>query len=72
MDVQSVLIPKSKYTLSEANKWINKNNLKKTFYGKPVDITNNFYRFRQKKPNRNMSYVSKRIKNGIILILYHP
>jgi hypothetical protein len=53
-EIQSVLIPKSKYSLSEAKKWIKDNGFRLTFHGKKVDITKNYYRFRQKSPGGTM------------------
>lgn len=46
MEIQTVIIPKDKFTLEQAKLWIIKNGFRDTFYGKPVDITENYYRFR--------------------------
>lgn len=74
MIVQSVLIPK-KMSLDEAHKWLKKNNYKLKFYGKSVDITNGYYRFRQHRPlndyekKKGSFYVTYKLSNGIKLIL---
>lgn len=71
MQTQSVVIPKKDFSLNEAKKWIKENGYKLTFYGKPVDITVGFYRFRQMAPSRfdKKSYKTKVLKNGILLII---
>jgi len=71
MEVQSVVIPKKKFTLKQSDKWIKDNGYKLTFYKKPVDITVGFYRYRQKAPSRfnPKKYKTKVLKNGILLIL---
>lgn len=67
MEVQSVLIPKDKYSKKEANKWIKNNG----YIIKKIDITNNYYRYRQMEPELLIkdSYRTKTLNNGIILIL---
>jgi hypothetical protein len=57
-EIQSVLIPKSKFTLIKAKKWIRNNGYRLTFHGKKVDITNNYYRFRQKSPSGTMRTIT--------------
>jgi hypothetical protein len=71
MNVQSVVIPKKNFSLSQAKKWIKDNNYKLTFYGKPVDLTVGFYRFRQMAPSNfdKKTYKTKVLKNGILLII---
>ena len=68
MPIQSVLIPRKKYTLTEAKKWIRDNNFKETFYGKKPDITEGFYRFRQLKPVEGSIYYTRTRPCGIQLI----
>ena len=70
MVLQSVLIPKSKFTLKEAKKWIREHGYKESFYGKDVDITEKFYRFRQAAPKHGEYYV-KKLSNGVELINYN-
>ncbi len=71
MIVQSVVIPKKKFTLKQSEKWIKDNGYKLSFYGKPVDLTVGFYRYRQAAPSRfnKDKYKTKVLKNGILLIL---
>ena len=71
MKVQSVLIPKKDsipgiegYTLGEAKDWLKNNG----FVFKKVDITDNYYRFRQLEPSFGR-YVTHSIPNGIKLVL---
>ena len=54
--VQSVILPKSKYTEKQANNWINKNGFRD--YGKRIKNykTTNFYRFRQLPPSYFKDY----------------
>ena len=66
--IQTILIPKNKFSLKEAEKWIVKNKYKKSFYGKKVDITENYFRFRQESPLKFKNYYAKRLKNGIIIV----
>ena len=51
MIIQSIILPKSKFTEREANKWILDHNY--TNKGKRIKNykTTNFYRFRQKPPS---------------------
>jgi len=69
--VQSVIIPKSKFTEKESNDWIIKNN----YSDKGKKIKNykstNFYRFRQIPPSHfeKKSFRTKKLKNGIDLIM---
>tara|TARA_E500000305_G_scaffold39550_3_gene30279 strand:+ start:1020 stop:1280 length:261 start_codon:yes stop_codon:yes gene_type:complete len=77
LEVQSVIFDKRlKWTTGKAKNWLLKNNYKTQFYGKPVDETINYLRYRQKAPHHFKSYITKRLKkskshrdNGIQLIL---
>jgi hypothetical protein len=68
--IQSVLIPKDKFTLNKARKWIADNHFKLTFWGKPVDITDKYYRYRQMAPSRFVKdkYITIDFKDGVKLI----
>jgi DNA gyrase/topoisomerase IV subunit B len=44
--LQTILLPKNKFTLEEVNKYLKENNFKNS----KIDITNNYYRARQKDP----------------------
>ncbi len=69
--VQSVIIPKSKFTEKEANEWIKHNNY--TDKGKRIKNykSTNYYRFRQLPPSHfeKNSFRTKKLKNGIDLIM---
>ena len=67
-EVQSVIIPRSTFTLAKAKKWIKKNGYKESFYRKKVDITKDFYRFRQTAP-KYKKYRNKKLDNGVMLVL---
>lgn len=64
-EVQSVLIPK-KFGESKAINWLDKNG----FVLKKVDITKNYYRFRQRNPNKKSNYYTIKLKNGVRLVMY--
>lgn len=76
--IQSVLIPKTKsklhavnfpkegFTLKQSHKWLLKHNFK---IPKKVDETINFYRYRQKLPDKRYTYTTKVLPNGVELVL---
>ena len=63
--LQTILIPRNKFTLAEAKQWIKDHGHKLTFYGKPFHKTTHYYRFKQNYPNASLSYRTKTFKNGI-------
>jgi hypothetical protein len=63
--VQSVIIPRSRYTLNQAKAWVNTNNFKL----KKMDLTQNYYRFRQREPKPQSKYFTVELTNGIHLIM---
>lgn len=63
-NVQSVLIPKKKFSKKEAINYI-----KKHFQFKKIDEKPNYYRFRQFDPKKHAHYFSKKLKNGVILVI---
>tara|TARA_R110002167_G_scaffold257444_2_gene463902 strand:- start:113 stop:370 length:258 start_codon:yes stop_codon:yes gene_type:complete len=72
---QSVVLPKSKYTLNEAIKKVEELKLKSSYNGKIANQyksgqTNKFWRFRQRSPThfKKESYRTKKI-NDIYLVL---
>ena len=71
MIVQSVILPKSKYSEKQATTWIVNN--KYTDKGKRIKNykTTNFYRFRQRPPShfKKGSLITKKLKSGIQLIM---
>jgi hypothetical protein len=67
--IQSVLIPKDKFSKSDAIKYI-----KKHFQYKKIDSTQrpNFYSFRQIDPTKNSKYFTKVLDNGVELVFEKP
>ena len=63
--IQSVMIPKKGFSYGKAKKWI----IKHGFHIKRVDITVNYYRFRQKEPKKGAIYRIKELENGIMFVL---
>jgi hypothetical protein len=68
--VQSILFPKSKFTLKTAKSWLISHGYKISYYGKPIQSETNFWRSRQRKPNKNYKYVTEILPNGIRLVLF--
>ena len=62
--IQSVLINNNIYTLDEATQWIKDNKFKI----KQIDITDNYYRFRQLNPK----YIERLGYNKYITKKLHP
>ena len=77
---QSVLIPKKKpksklhavnfpkegFTLKQSHKWLMKHNYK---IPDKVDETENFYRYRQRRPDKRYTYTTEVLPNGVELVL---
>jgi hypothetical protein len=63
--VQSVLIPRSKYSLEEARAWIKAHD----YHAGKVDITDAYYRFRQADPGGFDRLRTKELPGGIKLIV---
>lgn len=63
--IQSVIIDKRIFTKRRADNYIKKNNYK----NQKVDITKNFYRYRQLPPKDNYKYRMKDLNNGVKLVL---
>jgi hypothetical protein len=63
--IQSVLVPKDKFTRDEAIKYVRKH-----FQYKKIDSTQrrNFYSFRQFDPTENSKYFTKKLDNGVELV----
>jgi hypothetical protein len=76
--IQSVLIPKAKsklhavnfpkvgFTLKQSHEWLKKHNYK---IPKKVDETINFFRYRQKLPDKRYTYTTQVLPNGVELVL---
>lgn len=70
--VQSVLFNKNNFKLKDAISWLNYHNYKIN----KVDITENYFRFRQEEPKElkrkgYTKYRNKEIGGGIILVLVY-
>jgi len=67
--IQSVLVPKDKFSKSEAIKYI-----KEHFEYKKIDSTQRprFYSFRQIDPTKNSKYFTKVLDNGVELVFEKP
>lgn len=63
--VQSLLFPKSDYSVSEAKKWASKHKYKSS----KVDVTDNFIRLRQKDPGKFSTFRTKLLGDGIKAVL---
>lgn len=66
-ELQTVLVPKDRFTLPNAIKWVGLNGYKI----KKVDETRNFYRFRQTEPLSDVKYFSKVLPNGVELVFQY-
>jgi len=64
--VQSVLIPRSRYTLAQARAWLHEHGYSSS--GK-VDITDAYYRFRQAPPGQFPRIRTKALPGGIKLLI---
>lgn len=64
--IQSIMFPKSKYTSESSFNWLQKHNMKPL---KKVHETENYYRYRIEKPNKNNKYYTMKIKHGIQLVI---
>jgi len=65
--IQTVLIPKEDFTLKEALQWLDDHN----YPHKKVDITEDFYRFRQMTPMKGGRYETKTLPNGVEIVLHY-
>jgi hypothetical protein len=65
--IQTVLIPKEYFTLQEALAWLDDHN----YARKKVDITEDFYRFRQMTPMKGGRYETKTLPNGVEIVLHY-
>ena len=61
--LQTILIPKSKFTYNEAIKFLEDHN----YSHRKVDETDHFYRFRQSPPGFKR-YYTKTLKSGVELV----
>ena len=71
-NIQSVIFNKNKWTINKAEEWLRTHKYKTSFYGKKVDITTNYYRYRQLAPHKFKKYFTKMLdgKNkGVGLVI---
>lgn len=67
--VQSLLFSKKHYTKSQAMRWLREHNFKCEFGGKGPDITDNYIRFRQRRPKKDKEYRTITFRTGILAII---
>ncbi len=63
-ELQTIEIPRMNFNMSGAIAWIKH----KGYKAEKVDITPNYYRFRQRPPGKNRHYYSVKLNNGIVLV----
>lgn len=66
--VQTVLVPRHDFTLQEAYDWIEDHH----FGHRKVDITEDYFRFRQMTPMQGGRYVTKTLPNGVEIVIHYP
>lgn len=71
MSIQSVVFPRPQWSLAQANKYIDDHGYKKKFYSKPVEVHPTQYRYRQQARHHFKNYTTKKLKNGVLLIVGH-
>lgn len=69
LKVQSISISKNNYSLDEAQKWLAEHKYKKVA-DKTLSDEAKFYHFRQSRPTKTGTYVTKEIAPGIELVLH--
>ena len=65
MKVQSVLVPRNKFSLGKAKEWVHSHN----YRVHKVDVTSNYFRFRQVNPSSLSDYHMKNLPDGVKLVL---
>ena len=64
MVLQTILLPRAKFTLESAIKWLDAHH-----YGRrKVDMTDHFLRFRQMPPGGFHRFYTKTLSNGVELV----
>lgn len=64
--VQSVLVPRAKFSIAAAKKWVTSHGYSIT---KPPDVTRTYFRFRQRDPSEFSRLRTVVLGNGIKLIV---
>lgn len=67
--VQSVLFDRKYWDIQTASEWLREHDLKSHFDGKKVDVTNNYFRFRQHTPMKKLRYRTIKTKDHISFIV---
>lgn len=70
MELHTILVPRKKFNLTQAKKWIIDHGYKVSYYGKKPHITANYIRFRQLKPRKDAKYITKKLPNGIQFVFF--
>lgn len=65
--LQTILIPKRFFKKYEAIDWVYQNG----FYVKKIDERGNFYRFRQRLPDKSKSYTTIVLDDGVELVFQY-
>jgi hypothetical protein len=65
--LQTVLFPKSKFTIAQAIQWLKAHEMK---YHK-VDTGDHYLRFRQMEPPTGGRYRTKTLPNGVELVIHY-
>lgn len=63
--IQSILFDNRLFSVATAKKWLRNHGYRST----KVDLRHSYIRFRQKEPRSGDRYVTKDLKNGILLII---
>ena len=64
MCLQTILFPRSKFSIHDATMWL----MEHKYHAVKVDMTEHFYRFRQHDPLGSGRYYTKTLNNGIELV----
>jgi len=65
--LQTILLPKSKFSLPDAIRWI----ISHRYIADKVDVTDRFYRFRQMTPLPGGIYRTRTLPNGVQLVSHY-
>ena len=65
MQVQSVLVPRKHFLKKSAQAWVRRHG----YLVLKIDTTTNYYRFRQLIPDPNKKYITKKLTNGVKLVI---
>jgi hypothetical protein len=63
--IQSVMFDKKIWGIPQAVEWL----INKGYVFSKVDVGKNYYRFRQLKPSKKDKYITRKLKDGINIIV---